>query len=191
MFVKNDFKIINSIDITAVNKFATVCLAADWTHRKYDRYETSLKEGRLCTLPYAIRTEEHKVYTLDQEKILVASKEIVDIVTTIFPNLVKVRGEVVNLLPGKQLDLHVDNYWFHEYSKRIHVPIFTNLDAYLIFENRRVHLEAGYIYEINNRILHSACNSGSTPRIHLILDLMSQEHANAASKIKGLAVSRI
>lgn len=191
MFVENDVKFIAFIEHLLIEPIAEVCLRADWDNQKYNRYEETLVEGRLCTLPYAIRREEHRTYTEDQLEIISSVQPIIDEIAKIFPYLIKVRGEVVNLLPNRQLDLHIDNYWFHEHSKRIHVPIITNDRCYQIFEDREVHLDVGSIYEINNRILHSAYNKGNTARIHLIVDLMSQENADKALRTKGLALSKI
>lgn len=191
MFVENDVKFIAFIEQRLIDQAIDVCLMADWNNQKYNRYEETLSEGRLCTLPYAIRREEHKTYTEDQLQIITAVQPIIGKITELFPELIKVRGEVVNLLPNRQLGLHIDNYWFHEHSRRIHVPIITNENCYQIFEDREIHLDVGSIYEINNRILHSAYNKGNTARIHLIVDLMSSEKANEALKTRGLALTKI
>jgi hypothetical protein len=43
--------------------------------------------------------------------------------------------------------------------------------------------------EINNRIMHSACNRGASDRVHIILDLMTKEKGKEALMIPGLAMS--
>lgn len=176
MLLDQDTKTISDIDLELIETVRQKCLEVNWMHEKFQRYEETLSEGRLCTLPFAIRSPEQKKYTVEQEQLINAAMPIVETVLTYFPELKPVRGEIVNLLPGKQLGMHVDIYWFHKHSKRIHVPIQTNNDCFQIFEDREEHLSVGKIYEINNRIMHSARNSGIEPRFHIILDLMDKEH---------------
>lgn len=191
MFTDTDVKLIGQVDSSLIDIAASVCINADWTSRKYARYEETLKEGRLCTLPYPIRNDEQKLYSTDQLSVIESVLPLVDEISKLFPGYVKIRGEVVNLLPGKELVPHIDVYWFHKYSHRIHVPICTNTESYQIFEDRLHHLECGYIYEINNRIMHSAYNKGDTARIHLIVDLMSPDKADEALCTPGLALTKI
>jgi hypothetical protein len=176
MLLDQDTKTISDIDLALIDRVREKCSQVDWMHSKFHRFEETLTEGRLCTLPYVIRTKDQKIYTPEQEDLINLAMPIVDEVKKHFPDLTPIRGEIVNLLPGKQLGLHVDIYWFHKHSKRIHVPIQTNDDCFQIFEDREEHLSVGKIYEINNRIMHSARNSGTEPRIHIIIDLMDQEH---------------
>ena len=188
MFIDGDTRYIGRVDNTLIDKLAEISLKVNWLHHKFDRPETQLIEGRLCTLPYPIRNETHKIYTEEQLQLIDAALPVVDVIMTYFPGFKKMRGEVVNLLPGKQLTLHTDPQWFHKYSHRVHVPIITNLNCYQIFEDREVHLEKGCMYEINNRIMHSARNSSNEPRVHLIVDIISPEKAEEARNNKSMAI---
>lgn len=176
MLLDQDTKTISDIDLTLIDRVREKCLQVNWMHEKFTRFEQTLTEGRLCTLPFLIRSVEQRKYTTEQEELVNISMPIVDEVKKHYPDLYPVRGEIVNLLPGKELGMHIDIYWFHKHSKRIHVPIQTNEDCFQIFEDREEHLSVGKIYEINNRIMHSARNSGAEHRIHIIIDLMDKEH---------------
>jgi hypothetical protein len=189
MFIDQDIKIIGKIDQGLFQSALYLIETIDWFDFKFNRYEESLTEGRLCTLPYPIRNEEQKIYSKDQEKLIESVLPIINQVSEYFPELVKVRGEIVNLLPNKQLVLHRDIYWFHKHSRRIHIPLCTNDGCKQIFEDREYHLEVGSVYEINNRIMHSACNRGSSDRVHIILDLMTKEKGREAAMTPGLAMS--
>lgn len=189
MLIDQDVKKIGTIDLKLIDDFISQCFQINWDDSKFNRSEISLSEGRLCTLPYPIRNESQQTYSKDQEKLIDAAMPIVDHVSTFLPDLKKVRGEIVNLYPGKELKLHKDIYWFHKHSRRIHVPLTTNSRCFQIFENRFYNLLVGTIYEINNRIMHSACNYGTANRIHLILDFMSIEKAKEALSTPGLAMS--
>lgn len=186
MLINQDVKIIGKVDPVLIQNIQELINTVNWFDSKFDRYEESLIEGRLCTLPYPIRNEEQQTYSADQEKLINAVFPIINQVSNYFPELVKVRGEIVNLFPGKKLGLHKDTYWFHKHSHRIHIPLCTNANCYQIFEDRESHLEVGTVYEINNRIIHSAYNYGNTNRIHIILDLMSKEKGKEAMKTHGL-----
>jgi len=189
MLIDQDVKIIGEVNSVLIQSTLELINTVNWTSSKFDRKEESLIEGRLCTLPYPIRNKEQQTYSADQEKLINAVFPIVDTISTYFPGLVKVRGEIVNLAPNKGLKLHKDIYWFHKHSRRIHIPLCTNNDCYQIFEDRKYHLSVGTIYEINNRILHSAYNHGNTDRIHIILDLMTKEKGQEAMQTPGLVWS--
>ena len=189
MLINQDVKLIGHIDLVLIQNTLELIDTIDWFDSKFNRYEESLLEGRLCTLPYPIRNEEQQTYSEDQVKLINAVYPIVNQVSNYFPGLVKARGEIVNLFPGKKLELHKDVYWFHKHSRRIHIPLCTNANCYQIFEDRERHLEVGAVYEINNRIPHSAYNHGNTDRIHLILDLMTKEKGQQAMQTPGLVWS--
>ena len=56
---------------------------------------------------------------------------------------------------------HIDYDW------RYHVPIMTNKECFLEYENEKIHLPAdGHAYIVNAGFMHSFCNGGSTPRYH-------------------------
>ena len=186
MLIDQDVKIIGQVDSVLIENIQELINTVNWFDSKFNRHEESLIEGRLCTLPYPIRNQEQQTYSADQEELINAVFPIINQVSNYFPELVKVRGEIVNLFPGKKLGLHKDIYWFHKHSRRIHIPLCTNVDCYQIFEDRKQHLEVGTIYEINNRIMHSACNCGNTNRVHIILDLMTKEKGLEAMQTPGL-----
>lgn len=186
MLIDSDLKIIGNIELSLIQDALKIAKFVNWGDSKFNRREFSLVQGRLCTLPYPIRNEEQQVYSSEQEQLIQSVNPIIEEVSKYFPNLVKVRGEIVNLYPGKQLTLHQDIYWFHKHSRRIHIPLCTNDNCRQIFEDREYHLEVGKVYEINNRILHSAYNQGSEDRVHIILDLMTNEKIKEALDCPGL-----
>jgi hypothetical protein len=71
------------------------------------------------------------------------------------------------------------NYSIHHDSDngkqnlRIHIPVVTNSDSYLMFFDKRTepkmyHLEAGSSYRVNTTGLHSAINFGTEDRYHIV-----------------------
>jgi hypothetical protein len=54
-------------------------------------------------------------------------------------------------------------------TPRIHVPLITNPDAFIVFKSGLVqHLEIGKVYWVNTREMHTAINGGIEPRLHLV-----------------------
>lgn len=146
--------------------------SVDWSQDEFDRNEVTLKDGRLCLLPYLISKPDQLAPSQSRSILIDSVTPLINLILEKMQGYKIVRGELVNLLPGKSLTEHIDIYWFHRESRRIHVPIITNTNAVLTFESRPYHLEIGNVYEINNRIMHSGANNGNNARIHLILDMM-------------------
>jgi hypothetical protein len=163
-----------------IDELHSLVTSVNWHSNEFDRKEVTLKDGRLCLLPYLISRPEQLVPSENRNIIIPALNPLIQLLLNSILNYKIVRGEVVNLLPGVSLTEHIDIYWFHKCSRRIHVPLTTNPKCELTFEGRPYHLELGKVYEINNRILHSGYNKGTTDRIHLILDMMPSDiFANA------------
>ena len=75
-----------------------------------------------------------------------------------------IRSRLMWINPGSCYSMHVDE------TKRIHVPIYTNKDAYLVFkESPPEHMPAGYIYLADTTKEHTAMNCSMTePRLHFV-----------------------
>ena len=76
-------------------------------------------------------------------------------------------------LPGRtNYSIHSDQVG-NKINKRIHIPIVTNPEAYLMFfdeveKPQMFHLEVGKAYEVNTTGLHSAINFSKENRYHLV-----------------------
>ena len=177
-----DYKELGHIDQTLLDPVKKILENYNWDGREYARYEEPLLRGKLVVLPYLIYRPHQLNYTDTQLKLVNGVKPIVDRIMDYFPGYIKVRGEVATLPPGVKLKLHYDNMWFHANCKRVHVPIITNTQCHQIFEDRTHHLESSKIYEINNRIMHSAANNSSIYRVHLIIDLLEEHRYNSINR---------
>ena len=87
--------------------------------------------------------------------------------------LLKVR--VMKLMAGKKIGTHIDNF-VDPKVLRYHIPLVTNKDVQFIIENENKNLEAGYLYWINCRKLHSVRNNGKKDRIHIVFDIHRNEN---------------
>ena len=180
MFFDDDLKEISNIPSNVLENLTNQIKFIDWNLSDFDRRETTLIEGRLCLLPFLISKPEQLINTPSRKQIWDAALPIIEFTKDIIPEGKIIRGEVVNLVPNRSLTPHLDVYWFHRESRRIHIPITTNDQCFLTFEDRECHLAVGSIYEINNRIVHSAFNKGMTNRVHVILDIMDLNCYNDA-----------
>ena len=66
--------------------------------------------------------------------------------------------------------VHDDGHEVWKKTVRIHVPIITNKDAFLIAEEYAKHLEVGEVWTFDNQSQHSVVNGNET-RVHLIFDV--------------------
>ena len=81
-----------------------------------------------------------------------------------------IRAMAAKLLPGAKIDPHRDAHPSFNCGHRIHIPITTNPRVRFTVDGRPFKLEVGQCYEINNRMMHSVANKGTTDRIHFIFD---------------------
>lgn len=81
------------------------------------------------------------------------------------------RVMIVKLPPGGHIKPHPDMGEYAAKHNRYHVPIKTNPGVeFMIGEDNAVHMEVGYIFQINNKETHSTWNEGDEDRIHIVFD---------------------
>lgn len=74
-----------------------------------------------------------------------------------------IRTRLLWLSPQSCYTMHFDD------SPRIHIPLITNQDSFLIFRDGIVeHLQIGKVYWVDTRKFHTAINGGESPRLHLV-----------------------
>jgi len=79
--------------------------------------------------------------------------------------------------------LHNDTRYNQRYARRYNIAISTNTDCWLYHHSydlnnggMRDHINEGEMWELNNKIVHTAVNYGTTWRTHLIIDVMPQNY---------------
>jgi hypothetical protein len=99
-------------------------------------------------------------------------------------NPVVVQADLARMKPlsGDTL-LHTDTRYNQRYARRYNIAISTNTDCWLYHRSRdlntggvRDHIAEGELWELNNKIPHTAVNQGPTWRTHLIIDVMPQNY---------------
>jgi hypothetical protein len=175
MLFELNYRVIEKVNADLVNPIREACKNVNWNNGTYNRLEKVLSDGKLIEFPFLIRTTI-KDYTLEQAEILKASKPLLDWILTLprFVGYKWIRGEVATLLPGVTLGWHKDPHWFQDNCIRLHVPIYTNDQCVQLWKNEECHMEIDHLYELNNRVIHSATNKGTDFRTHLVLDTMPE-----------------
>lgn len=58
---------------------------------------------------------------------------------------------------------------------RLHIPLQTHPDSYLVLAGQRIFMKSGFIWKLNPTVPHGVCNRSPVPRLHLILDCYVNE----------------
>lgn len=68
---------------------------------------------------------------------------------------------------------HIDQAPYFHKTLRVHVPIETNEDVWMICQDEAFHMAPGEVWIINNSNVHAVCNDDpACARIHLICDFL-------------------
>jgi len=90
-------------------------------------------------------------------------------------------ARLLRLDPGTFLHEHRDFVYLEPVPRyRLHMPLITNDRAFIVSPGLNVHFERGYLWKLDpKQTIHSACNFGAEPRIHLMLDCYVNDHLAA------------
>lgn len=83
------------------------------------------------------------------------------------------------LAPGGTIGRHVDENPSSAIPQKIHVPLRTDPNVAFTIDGVAYYLEPGRAYEINNLLPHSVANRSSVERIHLVVEIYSEDVAAA------------
>ena len=72
------------------------------------------------------------------------------------------RTRIMQSNPKTCLTLHQDM------TKRIHIPLITNEDCFMVIENKNYILEVGKVYLTNTTLRHTAVNASKQSRVHIV-----------------------
>lgn len=95
-------------------------------------------------------------------------------VSTIVPELEQLCGFKIGrirlgwLMPGSGYPIHQDLE-----PLRLHIPLITNSNSYIIHEHNLYHMEYGKLYHLITTGIHTAWNFGKLPRLHLVFSTYS------------------
>jgi hypothetical protein len=78
---------------------------------------------------------------------------------------------LAKLPAGESIKPHIDKSPAAQFPHKIHIPLFTNTEAFFFLNDKGVNMKEGIIYEVNNRMNHSVVNKGDSDRVHLIFEV--------------------
>lgn len=97
---------------------------------------------------------------------------------------VLVQADIARMKPREgDTFLHTDTRYNQRYARRYNIAISTNTDCWLYQRSYdlntggvRDHIAEGEVWELNNKIPHTAVNQGDSWRTHLIIDIMPRTY---------------
>jgi len=95
-----------------------------------------------------------------------------------------VQADIARMRPATgDTQMHTDTRYNQRYARRYNIAISTNTDCWLYHYSydlntggRRDHINEGEMWELNNKIIHTAVNYGTTWRTHLIIDVLPRNY---------------
>jgi hypothetical protein len=154
----------------------------DLTDDKYSTKEQVFYDTRRIVAKSKYNKETTQFYsTMDfDDELTVLAKPIAEEINKFLPDYVPALCQLATILPGQQLKWHIDVFLYQQFTNKLHIPISTNEDSFFdVFVDDdcvdRVNMKVGSIYNINNLALHRSINKGTTPRTHLIIDVIKKD----------------
>jgi hypothetical protein len=84
---------------------------------------------------------------------------------------------LARLRPGGKVEPHVDQGTYFDKSLRVHVPVESNGNVWMVCAGQRYVMQPGEVWTLNNRARHAVWNAHPTlPRTHLICDFVPTPH---------------
>ena len=133
-----------------------------------------LREVKHQVISFVVNIQNiNEGFYVEDEKIYEQLVPILDRITHTYdyPDKCYPRIMFARLPAGKRVYAHVDGASSTKHAHKLHIPIHTNPSVIFRVENKKMHFQKGFLYEVNNRKLHSTRNSGQTPRLHLIFEI--------------------
>lgn len=184
----NHVKILNKIPSNIFNTAKDEVLKIDWNNLPIPdrRSEASVFKTSITNHLRVHRIKKDTPHTIE------ALSAIVDCIDTparmLYPSIDKLvnwiydnvngiklgRIMIVKLLPNGIINAHIDPGQYFQEHYRFHVPFITDHNVLFYGEdNVSAHMPEGFLSQLANRRMHSAENKSNVDRIHLIVDIDS------------------
>jgi len=138
-------------------------------HNSNSKYNASLTPAEYIASQSAIIV---CIDTLMRQKLPAANELLLWMYTSVNGHSLG-RVMLVNLLAGGNVGSHIDPGIYFETYKRFHVPLISN--EQVVFtgseDGQNYHLPTGMLGQLNNGKLHGIQNNSKFDRIHLIVDI--------------------
>lgn len=184
----NHVKILNKIPSDIFNAAKEEVLKIDWNNLPIPdrRSEASVFKTSITNHLRVHKIKKDTPHTIE------ALSAIVDCIDTparmLYPSIDKLvnwiydnvngiklgRIMIVKLLPNGIINAHIDPGQYFQEHYRFHVPFITDPNVLFYGEDGvPAHMPEGFLSQLANRRMHSAENQSNVDRIHLIVDIDS------------------
>jgi len=187
--INNHVSILDPVPTDIFDAVLTETSTIDWDY--YNRFDTRNKDskGTYFSTSTTIHLRKHNV--VSENATIETYNNTVECIDTVFrsrfPEIEKlvnyvysqVNGQrlgrimIINLRPGGEVADHIDPGLYFQTHRRFHVPLITNTEV--IFKGKLgsepIHMPTSYLCQLNNRNTHSVKNNSEQDRIHLLIDI--------------------
>jgi hypothetical protein len=194
--IDNHVSILDTIPSAIFNQALEEVNSIDWKHyEKFDSRSNTSKNLYFATSK-TIHLRTHNVSTIPQNELTIevfnntvecidtvfiskfaAVKKLVDHIHTLVNGKRLGRIMLVKLLAGGEVPDHIDPGKYFLTHRRFHVPFIT--DKKVTFKGKLgstpLHMPVGTLCQLNNRNTHSAKNDSTIDRVHLIVDIETED----------------
>jgi hypothetical protein len=174
------FKFHGKFDISSIKEII-LKFVDEWSIDTFRQEDYSVHEN---TMSYHIYGHPHywakgDPYQLslisNNEKLILELEPIIKTLELIHNGKVG-KALLINLPPTKDVHGHTDKGDYLGLVRRHHIPIITNDSVKFYVGDEFKQMREGECWEINNSLIHSVENNGSTNRIHFMFDILPQEY---------------
>jgi len=170
-------RLLGEVDISALRERVSLLSEEFWNTQdkgKPNKFD-ALDKTEHIVFRFITSFQSHKNYTdfpiwedwkADIQGLLEITRNFYNYKEAIYSRIM-----LAKLPAGEAIKPHIDRSPAAEFPHKIHIPIITNEKAVFMVKNESVNMCEGCIYEVNNRVIHSASNNGDKERIHLIFEL--------------------
>ncbi len=190
MWLPTPSKFLGSVDVADLAERIAVLAESEWSDGEYLRQQLTLARQTHSIFLKSISTPEfteilsgrplkqEDVQDFDIAPVLTADiLKLVEAALAHYPSGgVITRIQLARMRAGARINPHIDNSAMLKIAHRLHVPITTNAGVKFSIGGAIMHMPAGEMHELNNRVTHSVENTGQEHRIHLIVDYLSPNH---------------
>jgi hypothetical protein len=177
-----NLRIIDTVDVSEIKDLVNNLTDEEWnenTSRQKDSSKTHFYTRTYfladCSLDWSEDSPYETVILRPNSAIWNKIKPIVDFLEIYHDGKV---GRVIipRLLSGGVIMGHKDSGYYLESVRRHHIAIQTNEDVTFSVGGEIVNMREGEIWEINNNFVHEVENPSAEDRIHLIIDIIPNQH---------------
>jgi hypothetical protein len=106
-------------------------------------------------------------------KLLTVCEPAIEYIESLHPDFMVFYTEINTIQPMYNVARHIDNRWYLEQSKRMHIVLETCDECVFMIDDKEARFLKGEVFEFNNYLYHSVHNRSTDKyRTHMVMDLV-------------------